>query len=133
MTLHKEFWGLLFIFFVVLIFITGDAHQRIERACKPIDWVGSVVVSLSALVLPQHQVRVKGWFDGLDYGCQYTVWRVFYQDDYNAWVAQQAKISSAPVGVAPVNKTASAPVASAPKALPLNTAAPSAPSAPVKQ
>ena len=63
----------------------------------------------------------------LDYGCQYTVWRVFYQDDYNAWMAQQAKQASTPVGVAPVSKPASVPKAASSPA----STTPAAPSAPV--
>ena len=114
MTLHKEFWGLLFIVFVSMIFLSSDAHERINRACKPIEWVGSVVVSLSALAVPQHQVRVKGWFDSLDYGCQYTVWRVFYQDDYNKYLESQKRLSSAPTAVVPAKRAASAPAASSP-------------------
>lgn len=85
--LHKEFWGLLFLGFVFWIVIATSPLQRIENGCRPVGWVGNVTTSLSALVLPQQQARVKGWFEKLEYGCQYTFWRLFYEDDYNKWKA----------------------------------------------
>lgn len=112
MTLHKEFWGFLFLGFVALIFVSSDPKLRIERTCKPVVWVGNVVTSLTSLVMPQHQTRVDEWFGNLDYSCQYMTWRLFYQDDYNKWLESQKQTASAPVGVAP--RPASAPVASAP-------------------
>lgn len=87
--LTKEFWGLLFITFVGWVLIASTPDHRIERGCRPIGWTGNVIVSLSSLVLPDHQTRVKGWFDKLEYGCRYSAWRLIYQDDYNKWQAQQ--------------------------------------------
>lgn len=43
---------------------------------------------MSALVLPAQQETVQGWFKKLEYGCQYTTWRLFYQDAYNKWKAE---------------------------------------------
>lgn len=97
--LHKEFWGLLFLAFVAWMLIATTPSQRIEKACAPVGWSGSVVTSLSALVLPNQQATLQGWFDKLEYGCQYTAWRLFYQDEYNAWLKstqQPADASVAP-------------------------------------
>lgn len=88
--LHKEFWGLVFLSFVVwVVVLAGTPTKRIERVCRPIGWGGNVVTSLAALVLPSQQKNVQGWFDKLEYGCRYTTWRLFYQDEYNAWLAKQ--------------------------------------------
>lgn len=123
MTLHKEFWGLLFIGFIAVVFLSTDPHNRIKRACSPISWVGNVVTSLTALVMPQHQERVDGWFDNLDYSCQYMTWRLFYQEDYNKWVESQ-KQASQPAGVAPITKgkvVSSSPLAVPPASAPAQT------------
>lgn len=87
--LHKEFWGLVFLGFVFWIIAASTPAQRIENACRPVGWTGNIVVSLSALVLPNQQKTVEGWFDKVEYGCRYTVWRLFYQDSYNQWKASQ--------------------------------------------
>lgn len=92
--LHKEFWGLLFLAFVVWVFTASTPSSRIENACRPIGWGGNVVVSLSALALPDQQTTVQGWFKKIEYGCQYTVWRLFFEDTYNQW---KAKTLGAPV------------------------------------
>lgn len=85
--LHKEFFGFIFLGFVFWIIIATTPSQRIENACRPLGWGGSVITSVSALVLPNQQVTVQGWFDKVEYGCRYTVWRLFYQDAYNQWKA----------------------------------------------
>lgn len=108
--LHKEFWGLVFLAFVVWVFVAGNPQQRIEHACRPVGWSGNVVTSLSALVLPQHQQKVQGWFDGVEYGCRYTTWRLFYQDEYNKYMeAQKAAAAKAPASPASAPAAAPAP------------------------
>lgn len=87
--IHKEFWGILFLIFVGWIFIPGQPDTRIAHACRPVGWSGNVVTSLASLVLPAQQARTQHWFDKFEYGCQYTVWRLIYQDEYNTWLAKQ--------------------------------------------
>lgn len=89
--LHKEFWGLVFLSFVVWIFIAASPSSRINHFCKPVGWAGNVVTSLTSLVLPSQDKVIQGWFESLEYGCQYTTWRLFYQEDYNKWVEQSKK------------------------------------------
>lgn len=91
--LHKEFWGLVFMAFVVWVLIAGNPSARIENVCRPVGWTGNVTTSLSALVLPDQQLKIQGWFNKLEYGCRYTVWRLFYQDDYNAWLQKQKDLA----------------------------------------
>jgi len=86
--LHKEFWGLLFLAFVVWIFVAGDGAARIERGCRPIQWAGNVMVSVTALAVPSQQAGVKRWVDKSEYACRYTAWRLFYQDEYLRYLEQ---------------------------------------------
>lgn len=90
MMLHKEFWGLMFLFFVGWSFLGGDGGERIERGCRPIGWAGNAIVSLTALGVPSQQTRVAGWFDKFEYGCQYAAWRLIYEKEYQDYLAEKA-------------------------------------------
>lgn len=112
--LHKEFFGIIFLFFVGWIFTASSPTARIENACKPIGFIGSVTTSLSSLVVPSQQATVQKWFDKLEYGCRYITWRLFYQESYNQWLQSQ--------GVTPV--TGAEPAKDAAKAAPTGSTAP---------
>lgn len=113
--LHKEFWGLVFLAFVVWIFVASTGNDRIERFCKPVGWGGSVVVSLASLAMPDQAGPTQKWFDKFEYGCRYMTWRVFYQDDYNKYI-EAKKIADAKA--AEQQKAAAAAPASAPASAP---------------
>ena len=102
--LHKEFWGLVFLAFVVWIFMSSDPQVRIARTCRPILWTGNVATSLTALAVPSGQASVQKWGSKFDYSCRYTVWRLIYQDDYNKFLQEQQ-------GSAPAPQAPQAPVA----------------------
>jgi len=87
--LHIEFWGLLFLGFVFWVVLAANPSQRIENFCRPVGWTGNIVTSLSALVLADHEQKIQRWFGKLEYGCQYTTWRLFYQEAYNKYLEQQ--------------------------------------------
>lgn len=88
--LHKEILGLVLLGFIVWIAFSINPGERLERACKPFAWTGSVVTSATTLMAPSYQQSMKRWWDKFDYGCQYSLWRLFYQDDYNKALAEQA-------------------------------------------
>lgn len=122
--LHKEFWGLLFLAFVAWIILATTPTKRIEHACRPIHWVGNVITSGAALAVPTQQQTIQRWFDKLEYGCQYTTWRLFYQEEYNAWLAAEEKKKAAALGSAetPAKKdavNAQDPAAAAPATEPV--------------
>lgn len=133
--LHKEFWGMLFLAFVAWVFLSGTPDDRIKSACRPVGWTGNVVVSVSALVLPDQQTRVQGYFNNFEYGCRFLTWRLFYQEAYNNWLASQKgtapAVTSGTPG-APVAATPAAPTAPAAANAVASTpaAAPAAPAAP---
>lgn len=107
--LHKEFWGLIFLGFVVWVFMAGDGTSRINRGCRPIHWVGNVVVSVTALVLPSQQEGVRHWSNKLEYGCRYTAWRLFYQDAYNEAMERMEGGDAAPSSPPPASGENPAP------------------------
>lgn len=125
--LHKEFWGMLFLAFVAWVFLSGAPDERIKSACRPVGWTGNVIVSISALVLPDQQTRVQGYFNSFEYGCRFLTWRLFYQDAYNAWLAQQSQpvpARAAGAASAPVAPAAVTPPAPTTPVAPSNIVAP---------
>lgn len=89
--LHKEIFGLTILGFLLWVIFSADPSARITRVCKPVAWLGNGATSVSALVAPNSQQSVDAWFSKLDYGCRYSVWRLFYQEEYAAWEAQKGK------------------------------------------
>jgi hypothetical protein len=75
--------GIPLILFVVWIFLAPLPEQRIERACSPITWVGNLATSTTALTKEENAHTAAPWADKLNYSCQYMIWRLFYQKDYN--------------------------------------------------
>ncbi len=108
--LHKEFWGMLFLAFIAWVFIAGTPSERINHFCRPVAWTGNAFTSLSALAVPTQQETVQTWFDKFEYGCQYMTWRLFYQSDYNAYMAQQknGQAQTAPTVSAPASAASTA-------------------------
>lgn len=88
--LVKELSGLLLLGFIVWIFLSPNPDTRIERACSPVQWSGNVATSLAALTTPAFELSVQGGMDKLDYGCQFTIWRLFYQKEYNRYLLAHA-------------------------------------------
>lgn len=80
--------GLPVLVFVLWVFSAPIPQQRIDRGCQPINWVGNIATSTTALVTDSHTTTAARWSEKLTYSCQYTVWRLFYQDAYNQAVKE---------------------------------------------
>ncbi|RQR65294.1 hypothetical protein DIE18_02080 [Burkholderia sp. Bp9125] len=115
MSIKEVLLGVPLLMFVWWVFAAPMPQQRIERACEPINWVGNLATSTTALATDGHTNTAVRWSDKLNYSCQYMVWRLLYQKDYNAAVAaglidapaSEAAAASAP-GAASAASTASA-------------------------
>jgi len=81
-------FGILALVFFTWVFIASADQERLERGCRPVQWLGSFVESITDLTVPKYSPTVDGWIDSAEYGCQYMVWRLFYED---AWVLDQTK------------------------------------------
>jgi len=75
--------GIPLLMFILWVFIAPLPEQRIERVCAPITWVGNLTTSTTALTKKNHTDTAATWADKLDYSCQYLIWRLIYQKDYN--------------------------------------------------
>ena len=118
--LEKPFttlFGLALLMFLGWSLISDTPTQRMERACRPVNWMGNITVSLASLSEPsardankEFQSRsgnppppppekgtkplsasVQDTFDGFNYGCQYALWRLFYEKEYLAEQERLAK------------------------------------------
>ena len=103
--LHKEFWGLVFLGFVAWVILASNPQIRMARACEPVLWTGNIAASLTAFASADGASSVQKWGDKLDYGCRYTLWRLFYQSAYNKAMAARQN-GSAPGAAAPAGTTA---------------------------
>lgn len=75
--------GIPILIYVFWVFTAPMPASRIERFCEPINWVGNVATSTTALSAEGHTTTTVRWSDKLNYSCKYMVWRLFYQEAYN--------------------------------------------------
>lgn len=88
MTQVKEILlGIPLVIFVFWVFAAPLPSERIVRVCQPIHWAGNLVTSTTALASENHTDTSVRWSDKMNYSCQYMVWRLLYQEDYNKAVA----------------------------------------------
>jgi hypothetical protein len=87
MSIKEILLGIPVLMFVWWVFTAPVPQQRIERVCEPINWVGNLGTSATALATDSHTGTAERWSDKLDYSCQYMIWRLFYQKEYNQAVA----------------------------------------------
>lgn len=83
MQLKETFLWVPLVMFVFWVFIAPLPQDRIARTCEPINWVGNLATSTTALSAERHTGSAARWSDKLNYSCQFLIWRLFYQDDYN--------------------------------------------------
>lgn len=83
MNIKELLLGVPVLFFVIWIFMAPNPQERITRGCEPINWLGNVATSTTALSAETHVGTTSKWSDKLNYSCKYLVWRLFYQADYN--------------------------------------------------
>jgi hypothetical protein len=83
-------FSMMFVFYVGWIMTSTDPHDRLSRACSPVDWMGNITLSLTAFVKPDGQASVDAFFKKTDYACQYSLWRLFYEEDWKSQQSAQA-------------------------------------------
>lgn len=66
----------------------GSPAARMERGCQPIEWFGNVVTSMTALGSMDLAETTASGFAEATYGCEYVLWRLFYEDDWERAIEQ---------------------------------------------
>lgn len=82
-TIKEILLGIPIVCFIFWVFTAPLPQARIERVCQPITWAGNIVTSTTALTTDSHTSTSVRWSDKMNYSCQYMVWRLFYQEEYN--------------------------------------------------
>ena len=88
---HELLWGSAIVAFIAWVLLAPDASMRINRVCRPLHWASSAVVSLTALTAPKYEADAQDGGNRVVYGCEYSIWRLFYQKDYDAYLAAQRR------------------------------------------
>jgi hypothetical protein len=88
---HELLWGAALLAFIAWVLLAPNPSMRINRVCRPIAWAGSGVVSLTALTAPKYESDAQEGGNRVVYGCEYSIWRLFYQKDYDKYLAGQRR------------------------------------------
>lgn len=106
--------GIPVLVFSLWIFAAPLPQVRIERGCQPINWIGNMATSTTALATEGHTETAVRWNDKLTYSCQYMIWRLFYQEAYNQAIKEGRVVAVTGAVATPALPGASAPVGSPP-------------------
>lgn len=100
MQLKETLLGIPVVIFIFWVFTAPLPQDRIGRVCQPIHWVGNLATSTTALSVERHTGSAARWSDKLNYSCQFLIWRLFYQEDYNKALSEgRVKVEGADVKV----------------------------------
>ena len=88
---HELLWGSAIVAFIAWVLLAPNPSMRINRVCRPIAWASSGIVSLTALTAPKYESDAQDGGNRVVYGCEYSFWRLFYQKDYDKYLAGQRR------------------------------------------
>jgi len=94
MSKFGELMFALFIIWVGWIFLGGTGQGRLDRACRPVEWTGNIITSLAAYSFPTTTKGVQRTFKKADYFCEYSLWRLFFEDQYKAYMVEQERLDA---------------------------------------
>ena len=83
-SIFSSFFGFVFIAYLVWLIVAGKVlgeDGRYNRACKPIDIAGNVVVSLSHIWYEDWATEIEDATERSVLGCEYTLYRVFQKEE----------------------------------------------------
>jgi hypothetical protein len=84
----------------VAIFASTDPKVRMDRTCLPVEYSGRVGTSSMMLIKADWAAPTHEFFEGVNYGCKFVLWRMFYEESWNS--AQPA--GQAPAAISTVNQ-----------------------------
>lgn len=92
---HELLWGSAIVAFIAWVLLAPNPTLRINRACRPLHWGSSGLVSLTALTAPKYEASVQNGGNRVVYGCEYSLWRLFYQKQYDAYLSAEHRLPGA--------------------------------------
>lgn len=84
----------------VAIFASTDPKVRMDRTCLPVEYSGRVGTSSMMLIKADWAAPTHEFFEGVNYGCKFVLWRMFYEESWNS--VQPA--GQAPAAISTVNQ-----------------------------
>lgn len=98
---------ILLVVYLAWIFVSGTPHQRLQRTCDPIHWMGQASLSVDALMVPGWEEGTARFFQRTDYDCQYVLWRQFYESTWKREQKQRKPQQAGPDVGLPAHEPAS--------------------------
>lgn len=83
------FWSVGALIFVFWIMMPTTHEERLERACKPTQWVGLIGVSVLEVFKDEWADNLQNGVDKADLTCRHTLWNLFYKKEYEQWQLMQ--------------------------------------------
>jgi hypothetical protein len=68
----------------ISIFASTDPQVRMERTCLPLEYGGRIGTSSMMLIKADWAGPTNEFFEGVNYGCKFVIWRMFYEDSWNS-------------------------------------------------
>lgn len=84
------FWSVGMLIFVFWLMIPTESNDRLERACKPTQWVGGIGVSVLEVFQDNWARGFQNSVDKADYTCRHVLWNAFYKKERQKWELQQS-------------------------------------------
>lgn len=79
------------------IFVSTDPQVRMDRTCAPVEYMDKAGSGAMQLIDPGWGHATHIFFENMQYGCRFVVWRVFYEEDWKRAQQQQQGRSQAAV------------------------------------
>jgi hypothetical protein len=68
----------------ISIFASTDPQVRMERTCLPVEYSGRIGTSSMMLIKADWAGPTNEFFEGINYGCKFVIWRMFYEESWNS-------------------------------------------------
>jgi hypothetical protein len=87
--------GIVFGAYVVSGLRTEQGWGAVTNFCAPVNWMGNVSVSMSAVIDERTEAFTQKSFQEMHYDCEYIGWRLFFEQKYVQWKKQQKLLREA--------------------------------------
>lgn len=90
------------------VLITTDPQKRIDRFCVPVEYTDRAATSGMQLLDASWGASTHKFFENIQYGCRFVVWKMFYEEEWNRSreTPNGAADTGAEKGAPPVRKPA---------------------------
>ncbi len=87
-------FGIGMVAYLIWVVVADSPRARIERAARPVMWIGGTIESIADLTDPSESGPIHAHSLSLYYDVQYMLWRRFYEDQYLQWQRTQRPLGA---------------------------------------